>query len=90
MRLGFSLALKLEMGPELSMMWLAFLKNSLINKKRVCRGGTKCNLGFINKKWVCSGSPKYNSGLINKKWAHSYKCNSEWSHWNTRLENENF
>ena len=55
MRLGFSLAIKLGMGPELSMMRLAFLKNSLINKKRVRRGGAKCDSGLINKKWVRSG-----------------------------------
>ena len=57
------------MGLELSMMRLAFLKNSLINKKRVHRGGAKCNSGLINKKWVYSGGDtSYNSGLINEKW----------------------
>ena len=55
MRLGFSLAIKRGMAPELSMMRLAFLKNSLINKKRVRRGGAKYNSGLINKKWVRSG-----------------------------------
>ena len=55
MRLGFSLAIKRGMAPELSMMRLAFLKNSLINKKRVRRGGAKCDSGLINKKWVRSG-----------------------------------
>ena len=71
MRLGFSLAIKRGMAPELSMMRLAFLKNSLINKKRVRRGGAKCNSGLINVKWVCSGGTKYNSSLINKKWVRS-------------------
>ena len=59
------------MGLELSMMWLAFLKNSLNNKKRVCRGGARCDSCLINKKWACSGNTKYNSSLINKKWVRS-------------------